>query len=220
MWDLYMECIKSDRTRNPKFMIRMPEVCFWRWVHWCDGDVWLKLVVKFVTTEEVAMQDGGVSVNHGDGAPLQQGMVLAPGQSLNVSDLPSGPAQSNDPIAQQSAASMELVSNAPAERPRNRVFKQVYQVHWSDIASAKKLMSGHNPHHTTAVKPANSSLSWKWYRVTIGDIKAEFDGCALSFTSFPIEAYQSKTIGDKQYPDKQHPLETRTFRQIDPSSNN
>ena len=137
MWDLYMECIKSDRTRNPKFMIRMPEVCFWRWVHWCDGDVWLKLVVKFVTTEEVAMQDGGVSVNHGDGAPLQQGMVLAPGQSLNVSDLPSGPAQSNDPIAQQSAASMELVSNAPAERPRNRVFKQVYQVHWSDIASAK-----------------------------------------------------------------------------------
>ena len=222
MHHLYMECIKSDRTRAPKFLLRIPDVCFWRWVYYTKGDVWRKLVVKFVPDDEQQQTDGGVDVNDGDSAPAPQQMpMLAPGQGLSAHDLPTVPVQSNDPTVQQiSAADLANMANAPGDVPRRRVYKQVYQVYWSDIESACKLMGGFNPHKCTAVKPSNSTISWKWYRVTIGDIKAEYDGSTLTFTQFPIECYQSKTTqSGRQVPDKQHPLLTTTRRRrLDPSA--
>ena len=219
MHNLYLECIKSDRTRQPKFIIRLPDVCFWRWVYYSRGDVWQKLVVRYVSAEEEQQADGGVDVNNGDDAPMPGGMVLAPGQALNVGDLPMGPIASDHPIAQQPAEEMAKAPNAPIDTPRRRVFKQVYQIYWSDIESATALMGGNNPHKLTAVKPSGGNHSWKWYRVSIGDIKAEYDGNVLTFTQFPIEAYQSKIVGNRQVADKSHPLLTTTRRrQLDPSA--
>ena len=96
---------------------------------------------------------------------------------------------------------------------RKRVWKQVCALCWDTIEAATALMGGHNPHRPIAVKPSNSNRSWKWYRVTIGDVKAEHDGHTLSFTSFPIEAYQSKVAHGRAYADFTRPLMTRTQRQ-------
>ena len=73
-------------------------------------------------------------------------------------------------------------------------------------------MGGHNPHRPVAIKPSNTSISWKWYRVAIGDVKAEYDGCTLTFTSFPIEAYQSKLVNGRSVPDYTRPILTTTKR--------
>ena len=73
-------------------------------------------------------------------------------------------------------------------------------------------MGGQNPHKPVAVKPAATSISWKWYRVVVGDVKAEYDGTTLTFTSFPIEAYQSKITNSRTTPDYTQPILTTTKR--------
>ena len=85
-------------------------------------------------------------------------------------------------------------------------------IEWPSVAAATTLMADHNPHKPVAVKVSHNSLSWKWYLVSIGDVKAEYDGHCLSFTSFPIHAYQSKASNGRAYCDFKHPIYTATKR--------
>jgi hypothetical protein len=217
IWGLYLECISADRTRNPQFKIRLPEYVFMRWLAHCGGDLLTKLVVKFVAESEEQEQnaDTGVDVNEGDSAPEPPPNQLAAGQSINVEDLAAFldlHRQANHPATQQTTAQLQETQDAPPTAQRRKVWKQVVSIEWPSVAAATTLMAGHNPHKPVAVKVSHNSLSWKWYLVSIGDVKAEYDGHCLSFTSFPIHAYQSKISNGRAYCDFKHPIYTATKR--------
>ena len=223
LWDLYLECIKSDCTRNPQFRITLPEYVFLRWLASCGGDLMVKLVVKFVIqNEEEDESDTRVDVQEGDSAPQVQAHRLAPGQVVDVDGLVAflhHNRQSNHPAAQQSTAQLSNQPNAPQSVAKIKVWKQVHYIEWPSIRAATTLMGGHNPHKPVAVKVQSNSMSWKWYRVTMGEIRAEYDGNCLTWTSFPIEAYQSKLTGNRCTCDFAHPIMTTTKRRrVDPSS--
>ena len=210
IWQLYLECISADRARNPQFKIRMPELVFLRWMCACCGQPMLKLVVKYVKENE-EMETQPVDVNTEATAPQPKRQV--PSRSIHVGDLPRAPAQSEDVNdSATTAAELATVQDAPPSANRKQVYKQVWSMEWDTVQAGITLMGGHNPHRPVAIKPSNTSISWKWYRVAIGDVKAEYDGCTLTFTSFPIEAYQSKLVNGRSVPDYTRPILTTTKR--------
>ena len=208
IWNLYLECIKADRARNPAFKIRMPELVFKRWMASVCEQPMTKLVVKYVKeNEEMENQPVEVSMEASASLPKQQ----VPSRSINIDDLPLHPVQSAC-VELTTAAELGTLPDAPLNVKTKQVFKQVWAMEWDSIQAATTLMGGHNPHKPVAVKPAATSISWKWYRVVVGDVKAEYDGTTLTFTSFPIEAYQSKITNGRATPDYTQPILTTTKR--------